>query len=139
MVIKMEDVGYFHKEEIIITQHKLDEIDITDNDQLIQFISEFLEALEDRVYTTDLHIEFENYGAIMDAIVYHNDKKNEYIKIIQDRLPNCTVMVTADNNICLEFIGNASHSASIIAELLDIEATKIDATHSNVGIYYIIL
>lgn len=138
MVIKMEDVGYFHKEEIIIAQHKLDEIDITDNDQLIQFISEFLEALEDRVYTTDLHIEFENYGAIMDAIAYHNDKKNEYIKIIQERLPDCNIKVK-DHKIYLDFIGTASHSVSIIAELLNIDSKKIDSRQGNIGKYCIVL
>ena len=79
MVIKMEDVGYFHKEEIIIAQHKLDEIDITDNDQLIQFISEFLSALEDRVYTTDIHIEFKNYEAMMDATCYNDDTHGHYL------------------------------------------------------------
>lgn len=138
MVIKMEDVGYFHKEEIIIAQHKLDEIDITDNDQLIQFISEFLEALEDRVYTTDLHIEFENYGAIMDAIAYHNDKKNEYIKIIQERLPDCNIKVK-DHKIYLDFIGTASHSVSIIAELLNIDGKQIDGRQGNIGKYCIVL
>ena len=104
MVLKTEDVGYFHKEEIIIAQDKLDQIDILDNTQLIQFISEFLEALEDRVYSSDIHIEFENYEAIMDAIVYHHDKKMDYIKIIKERLPDCTVMVTCDGNICLQFL-----------------------------------
>lgn len=138
MVIKMEDVGYFHKEEIIIAQHKLDEIDITDNDQLIQFISEFLEALEDRVYTTDLHVEFENYGAIMDAIAYHNDKKNEYIKIIQERLPDCNIKVK-DHKIYLDFIGTASHSVSIIAELLNIDGKQIDGRQGNIGKYCIVL
>ena len=138
MVIKMEDVGYFHKEEIIIVQHKLDEIDITDNDQLIQFINELLEALEDRVYTTDLHIEFENYGAIMDAIAYHNDKKNEYIKIIQERLPDCNIKVK-DHKIYLDFIGTASHSASIIAELLNIDSKQIDSRQGNIGKYCIVL
>ena len=138
MVIKMEDVGYFHKEEIIIAQHKLDEIDITDNDQLIQFISEFLEALEDRVYTTDVHIEYENYGAMMDAIAYHNDKKNEYIAIIQDRLPHCNIKVK-DHKIYLDFIGTVSHSASIIAELLNIDSKKIDSRQGSIGKYCIIL
>lgn len=130
MVIKMEDVGYFHKEEIIIAQHKLDEIDITDNDQLIQFISEFLEALEDRVYTTDLHIEFENYEAMMDAIMYHNNKMKEYLNVIHDRLPDCAIK-TGDNKIFIHFIGNVSHSASIIAELLKIDAKKIENTKIN--------
>lgn len=138
MMIKMEDVGYFHKEEIIIAQHKLDEIDITDNDQLIQFINEFFEALEDRIYSTDMHIEYENYGAIMDAIAYHNDKKNEYIAIIQDRLPNCNIKVK-DHKIYLDFIGTASHSATIIAELLKIDSKKIDNRQGNIGKYCIIL
>ena len=31
MVIRAEDVGYFHKEEIIIAQDKLDQIDILDS------------------------------------------------------------------------------------------------------------
>lgn len=138
MVIKMEDVGYFHKEEIIIAQHKLDEIDITDNDQLIQFINEFFEALEDRIYSTDMHIEYENYGAIMDAIAYHNDKKNEYIAIIQDRLPNCNIKVK-DHKIYLDFIGTVSHSVSIIAELLNIDSKKIDSRQQSIGKYCIIL
>lgn len=138
MVLKSEDIGYFHKEEIIIAQHKLDQLDITDNDQLVQFISEFFEALEDRVYSTDMHIEYENYGAIMDAIAYHNDKKNEYIEIIQDRLPNCNVKVK-DHKIYLDFIGTASHSVSIIAELLNIDSKKIDSRQGNIGKYCIIL
>ena len=138
MVLKSEDIGYFHKEEIIIAQHKLDQLDITDNDQLIQFISEFFEALEDRIYSTDMHIEYENYGAIMDAIAYHNDKKNEYIEIIQDRLPNCNIKVK-DHKIYLDFIGTASHSVSIIAELLNIDSKKIDSRQGNIGKYCIIL
>lgn len=138
MVIKMEDVGYFHKEEIIIAQHALDEIDITDNSQLIAFISDFLEALEDRVYTTDIHIEFENYGAMMDAIVYHNHKINQYVKYISEKLPDCKIKVE-DSRIYIKFIGNVSHSASIIAELLDIDIKKIDNSKMNIGEYYIIL
>lgn len=138
MMTKMEDVGYFHKEELIIAYDKLDKIDITDNDQLIAFISDFLEALEDRVYTTDVHIEYENYGAIMGAIVYHNDKKNEYIAIIQDRLPNCNIKVK-DHKIYLDFIGTVSHSASIIAELLNIDSRKIDSRQANIGKYCIVL
>lgn len=138
MVIKAEDVGYFHREEIIVAQHALDQIDITDNDQLIQFISDFLEALEDRIYTTDIHIEFKNYGAMMDAIAYHNDKKNEYIAIIKNRLPNCNVEVE-DHKIHLDFIGTASCSASIIAELLGIDGKQIDNSKGSIGKYCIIL
>lgn len=138
MVIKMEDVGYFHKEELIIAYDKLDKIDITDNDQLIQFISEFFEALEDRIYLTDMHIEYENYEAIMDAIAYHNDKKNEYIEIIQDRLPDCNVKIK-DHKIYLDFIGTVSHSVSIIAELLNIDSKKIDSRQANIGKYCIVL
>lgn len=138
MVIKMEDVGYFHKEELIIVYDKLDKIDTTDNDQLIAFISDFLEVLEDRVYTTDIHIEFKNYEAFMDAIAYHNDKENEYIAIIQDRLPNCNIKVK-DNKIYLDFIGTVSHSVSIIAELLDIDSRKIDSRQANIGKYCIVL
>lgn len=138
MVVRMEDVGYFHKEEIIIAQHKLDEIDITDNDQLIQFISDFLEALEDRIYTVDVRIEFKDYRAIMNAIVYHNDKKNEYIAIIKERLPNCNVKVK-DHKIYLDFIGTASHSVSIIAELLNIDGKQIDNSKGNIGKYCIVL
>lgn len=138
MMTKMEDIGYFHKEELIVAYDKLDKIDVTDNDQLIAFISDFLEALEDRVYTTDIHIEYENYGAIMDAIAYHNDKKNEYIAIIQDRLPNCNIKVK-DHKIYLDFIGTVSHSASIIAELLNIDSRKIDSRQANIGKYCIVL
>ena len=98
--------------------------------------SDFLESLEERVYTTDIHIEFENYGAIMDAIVYHNDKKNEYLKIIQEQLPNCNIKVQ-DNKIYLDFIGTVSHSASIIAELLKIDSRKIDNRQGNIGKYCI--
>ena len=130
MPIKMEDVGYFHKEEIIIAQDKLDQIDITDNDQLIQFISEFLEALEDRVYTTDVHIEFENYEAMMDAMVYHKYKIDSYLQYIYEQLPECAIQVLKDG-IFIKFLGNASHSVSIIAELLKIDAKKIENTKIN--------
>lgn len=136
MPIKMEDVGYFHKEEIIIAQDKLDQIDITDNDQLIQFISEFLEALEDRVYTTEVHIEYENYEAMMDAMVYHQSKIDEYRKHIYEIFPDCTIDII-DNKILMQFHGNVSHSASIIAKLLKIDAKKIDNLKMDYGEYII--
>lgn len=136
MVIRAEDVGYFHKEEIIIAQDKLDQIDILDNSQLLQFISEFLSALEDRVYTTDIHIEFENYKAMMDAIVYHQGKIDQYCQHICEKLPDCTVDVV-DNKIRMQFDGNVSHSASMISELLGIDARKIDNSKMNFGEYII--
>ena len=136
MPIKMEDVGYFHKEEIIIAQDKLDQIDITDNDQLIQFISEFLEALEDRVYTTEVHVEYENYEAMMDAMVYHQSKIDEYRKYIYEIFPDCTIDIV-DNKILMQFHGNVSHSVSIIAELLKIDAKKIDNSKMDYGEYII--
>lgn len=136
MPIKMEDVGYFHKEEIIIAQDKLDQIDITDNDQLIQFISEFLEALEDRVYTTEVHVEYENYEAMMDAMVYHQSKIDEYRKHIYEIFPDCTIDII-DNKILMRFHGNVSHSVSIIAELLKIDAKKIDNSKMDYGEYII--
>lgn len=136
MPIKMEDVGYFHKEEIIIAQDKLDQIDITDNDQLIQFISDFLEALEDRVYTTEVHVEYENYEAMMDAMVYHQSKIDEYRKHIYEIFPDCTIDII-DNKILMQFHGNVSHSVSIIAELLKIDAKKIDNSKMDYGEYII--
>lgn len=136
MVIRTEDVGYFHKEEIIIAQDKLDQIDITDNGQLIQFISEFLEALEDRIYTTKIHIEFENYDAMMDAMVYHQSKIDEYRKYINKIFPDCTINVAGDK-ILMQFHGNVSHSASIISELLKIDAKKIDNSNMDSGEYII--
>lgn len=138
MVIRTEDVGYFHKEEIIIAQDKLDQIDILDNSQLIQFISEFLSTLEDRVYTANIHIEFENYETMMNAIVYHQGKINEYCKHICERLPNCTIDIVEDK-IRIQFNGNVSHSASMISELLGIDAKKIDNAKMNFGEYIIYL
>ncbi len=136
MVIRTEDVGYFHKEEIIIAQDKLDQIDILDNAQLIQFISDFLNALEDRVYTTDIHIEYENYKPMMNAIVYHQGKINEYCKHIYEIFPDCTIDVVEDK-IRMQFYGNMSHSASIISELLGIDAKKIDNSKMDFGEYII--
>lgn len=136
MVIRTEDVGYFHKDEIIIAQDKLDQIDILDNAQLIQFISEFLDALEDRVYTNTIHIEFENYKVMMDAMVYHQSKVDEYRKYINEIFPDCTISIVGDK-ILMQFYGNVSHSASIISELLKIDAKKIDNSKMDFGEYII--
>lgn len=138
-MIKQEDVGCFKRDELIIAQHKLDDIDITNNDQLIQFITEFFEFLEERIYTTDEHIEFENYEALMDAIIYHQNQKKTYIDLICKKLPNCDVYIAKDNNIGLNFNENASHSVSIISELLNIDSRQIDNSMASVGLYTIIL
>ena len=73
---------------------------------------------------------------MMDVMVYHQNRINMYRQHINGIFPDCIIDVV-DDKIRMQFHGNVSHSASIIAELLGIDARKIDNSKMNFGEYII--